>query len=113
MHLGFSAHGSVEVIKRFLEAYGKDMEFCLFQVNDMDWHFQNAEEKMALAGEYNLPIWVRELLRGGKLATGIPKKLLYQNITPNSTNVTITTKKFAIMNRELPKAPLQIMKRGF
>ena len=27
-HLGFSAHGSVEVMKRFLEAYGSEMEFC-------------------------------------------------------------------------------------
>ena len=27
-HLGFSAHGSVEVMKRFLDAYGKDLEFC-------------------------------------------------------------------------------------
>ena len=27
-HLGFSAHGSCEVMERFLEAYGKDMEFC-------------------------------------------------------------------------------------
>ena len=26
-HLGFSAHGSCEVMERFLEAYGKDMEF--------------------------------------------------------------------------------------
>ena len=36
-HLGFSAHGSVEVISRFLEAYGKDMEFCQLQVNWLDW----------------------------------------------------------------------------
>ena len=27
-HLGFSAHGSVEVIRRFLDAYGEQMEFC-------------------------------------------------------------------------------------
>ena len=27
-HLGFSAHGSCEVLKRFLDAYGGDMEFC-------------------------------------------------------------------------------------
>ena len=26
-HLGFSAHGSYDVMKRFLEAYGKEMEF--------------------------------------------------------------------------------------
>lgn len=29
-HLGFSTHGDMPVMKRFLEAYGKDMEFCRF-----------------------------------------------------------------------------------
>ena len=28
-HLGFSCHGSIPVLQRFLDAYGKDMEFCL------------------------------------------------------------------------------------
>ena len=32
-HLGFSAHGSYEVVKRFLEAYGEHMEFCQLQLN--------------------------------------------------------------------------------
>ncbi|MFR9063125.1 MAG: hypothetical protein ACLVJO_04790 [[Clostridium] scindens] len=26
-HLGFSAHGSIEAIRRFLDAYGEQMEF--------------------------------------------------------------------------------------
>lgn len=67
-HLGFSAHGSVEVIKRFLYAYGKHMEFCQLQVNYMDWHFQNAQEKVALMDRAGIPVWVMEPLRGGKLA---------------------------------------------
>ena len=67
-HLGFSAHGSVEVIKRFLDAYGQHMEFCQLQLNYMDWHFQNAQEKAALLQKAGLPIWVMEPLRGGKLA---------------------------------------------
>ena len=28
-HLGFSVHGSFEVMKRFLDAYGAEMEFCI------------------------------------------------------------------------------------
>ena len=36
-HLGFSAHGSCQVMKRFLEAYGNDMEFCQIQLNYIDW----------------------------------------------------------------------------
>lgn len=67
-HLGFSAHGDYNVIKRFLEAYGKDMEFGQLQVNYIDWSFQEAKEKAGLLEEYNIPLWVMEPLRGGKLA---------------------------------------------
>lgn len=67
-HLGFSAHGSYETIKRFLETYGADMEFCQLQINWLDWEFQNAKAKVELLKEYNIPVWVMEPLRGGKLA---------------------------------------------
>ena len=67
-HLGFSAHGSVDVIRRFLDAYGKEMEFGQLQLNYMDWHFQDAKEKMELLQSAGIPIWVMEPLRGGKLA---------------------------------------------
>ena len=36
-HLGFSAHGSYDVMKRFLDAYGAHMEFCQIQLNYIDW----------------------------------------------------------------------------
>ena len=68
-HLGFSAHGSAEVIRHFLEAYGKDMEFCQLQLNWLDWEFQGGKEKAALLNRWNIPIWVMEPLRGGKLAS--------------------------------------------
>ena len=68
-HLGFSAHGSYDVMKRFLDAYGEHMEFCQIQLNYVDWSFQNAKEKIELLKEYNIPVWVMEPLRGGKLAT--------------------------------------------
>lgn len=67
-HLGFSAHGSIEVIRRFLDAYGEQMEFGQFQLNYMDWHFQKAKEKAELLQKSGVPIWVMEPLRGGKLA---------------------------------------------
>ncbi len=67
-HLGFSAHGSYEVIKRFLEAYGEAMEFCQLQINYLDWTFQNAKEKVELLREYQIPVWVMEPVRGGMLA---------------------------------------------
>ena len=68
-HLGFSAHGSYEVMKRFLDAYGKDMEFCQIQLNYLDWTFQSAKEKVELLKEHQIPVWVMEPLRGGKLAS--------------------------------------------
>ncbi len=68
-HLGFSAHGSCEVMKRFLDKYGKSMEFCQIQLNWLDWSFQNAKGKVELLKEWNLPVWVMEPLRGGKLAS--------------------------------------------
>lgn len=67
-HLGFSAHGSYDVMKRFLEAYGEGMEFCQIQLNYLDWSFQDAKAKVELLKEYNIPVWVMEPLRGGKLA---------------------------------------------
>lgn len=68
-HLGFSAHGSYEVMKRFLDAYGADMEFCQIQLNYLDYEFQGAKAKAELLNEHNIPIWIMEPLRGGKLAS--------------------------------------------
>ena len=66
-HLGFSAHGTIETMTRFLEKYGKDMEFCQIQLNYLDYRFQDAKGKMELLEKYNLPVWVMEPLRGGRL----------------------------------------------
>lgn len=67
-HLGFSTHGSLETMKRFLDAYGKYMEFCQIQLNYLDYTFQNAKEKIELIKSYGLPVWVMEPVRGGQLA---------------------------------------------
>ena len=66
-HLGFSTHGTIPTMKRFLEAYGHSMEFCQIQLNFFDWSFQDGKGKVELLREYGLPIWVMEPLRGGKL----------------------------------------------
>ena len=68
-HLGFSAHGNLDTMKRFLEAYGRDMDFCQIQLNWLDWDFQNARAKMELLDFcWDIPVWVMEPLRGGRLA---------------------------------------------
>lgn len=68
-HLGFSAHGNIDCITRFLEAYGKDMEFCQIELNYFDYKFQNAKGKVELLTKWNIPIWVMEPVRGGQLAS--------------------------------------------
>ena len=67
-HLGFSVHGSYDVMKRFLDAYGKDMEFCQVQLNYVDWGFQDARAKVELLRSMGIPCWVMEPVRGGRLA---------------------------------------------
>ena len=68
-HLGFSVHGDLACTKRFLDAYGKDMEFCQIELNYFDYKFQDAKSKIELLNEWNIPIWVMEPVRGGQLAT--------------------------------------------
>ena len=62
-------HGSIECMTRFLEAYGKDMEFAQIELNYYDYQFQDAKGKVELLNKWNIPIWVMEPLRGGQLAT--------------------------------------------
>ena len=72
-HLGFSCHGAMDVLKRFLDAYGENMEFCQLQLNYLDWTFQKGREKVELLNERGIPVWVMEPLRGGKLASLAPE----------------------------------------
>lgn len=74
-HLGFSTHASTAAFLRFLDAYGKDMEFCQIQLNYLDWNYQEAKEKVRILNERNIPIWVMEPVRGGKLADLAPEHL--------------------------------------
>ena len=71
-HLGFSTHGLPENLEEFLEAAGDKMEFCQIQLNYLDWTLQRANEKCALLEKWNIPIWVMEPVRGGKLVDKLP-----------------------------------------
>ena len=62
--LGFSCHGRYDTLKRFLDTYGDDLEFCQIQLNYLDWKLQDAKAKVELLNEYEIPIWVMEPLRG-------------------------------------------------
>lgn len=67
-HLGFSAHGDIDCITKFLDAYGEYMEFGQLEVNYFDYKFQQAKEKVELLEKWNIPVWVMEPVRGGQLA---------------------------------------------
>ena len=67
-HLGFSCHGSVEIIKTFLDYCGGAMEFCQIQLNYLDWTLQDARAKYELLTERHIPVLVMEPVHGGKLA---------------------------------------------
>jgi len=68
-HLGFSSHGDLAFLTEFLDKYGKDMEFCQIQLNYLDWTLQSAKEKYELLTKHDIPVWVMEPVRGGKLAS--------------------------------------------
>ncbi len=72
-HLGFSAHGSLEVMECFLKAYGESMEFCQIQLNYLDYKLQKAEDKIKLLSRYGIPVWVMEPVRGGRLVNLEPE----------------------------------------
>ncbi len=85
--LGFSCHCSVELLKEFLDYCGDAMEFCQIQLNYLDWTLQDGKAKYDLLTERNIPVYIMEPLRGGKLATLPPnatEKLnaLNENTTP-------------------------------
>ena len=68
-HLGFSCHCSVELLKDFLDYCGDAMEFCQIQLNYLDWTLQDGKAKYDLLTERNIPVYIMEPLRGGKLAS--------------------------------------------
>ena len=67
-HLGFSSHATAETLARFLDEYGENFEFCQIQLNFVDWKLQNAKKKVELLRAHDIPVWVMEPVRGGKLA---------------------------------------------
>ena len=66
-HLGFSTHGSLATMKRFLDALDGQLEFCQIQLNWLDWELQEAKKKVELIRSYGIPVWVMEPVRGGRL----------------------------------------------
>ena len=71
-HLGFSSHGRVDTIAKFLGYLKakncKDFEFAMIQLNYLDWTLQEAGKKYDLLTKNGLAVLAMEPMRGGKLA---------------------------------------------
>jgi predicted aldo/keto reductase-like oxidoreductase len=66
-HLGFSAHCRPETLEKFLCLF-PCFEFVQIQLNYLDWTLQDAKRKYEYLTAHDIPVWVMEPCRGGKLA---------------------------------------------
>lgn len=67
-HLGLSSHTRAENLPEILDYMGEHAEFCQIQLNYIDWTLQDAKTKVDELNRRNIPIWVMEPVRGGKLS---------------------------------------------
>lgn len=64
-YLGFSFHGTPEILREVVKEHKWD--FCQLQVNYLDWDVVKAHEQYDIAQAENIPVTVMEPLRGGGL----------------------------------------------
>lgn len=70
-NIGFSFHGTCEEFVKLVNAY--DWEFTLIQYNYIDENHQAGRKGLEYAHSKNMPVFIMEPLRGGKLAVGLPE----------------------------------------
>jgi predicted aldo/keto reductase-like oxidoreductase len=56
-----------------MELYGDRMEFCMIELNALDWELQEARVKYETLKARGLPVFVMEPVRGGRLASFSPE----------------------------------------
>jgi predicted aldo/keto reductase-like oxidoreductase len=84
-HLGFSAHCLPETLEKFL-SWRDCFEFVQIQLNYLDWTVQNAKRKYEILAGRNIPVWVMEPCRGGRLANFDEKtNALLKKMRPNDS----------------------------
>lgn len=83
-HLGFSFHGTIEMLEEIVNAY--DWDFAQIQLNYYDWDMQNAKRQYEILEEHGLPVVVMEPVRGGALHTLCPEGVeMLKKADPNAT----------------------------
>lgn len=83
-YLGFSSHARYETLESFLDRHPNTFDFCQIQLNYVDYTLQEANKKVEILNKHNIPIWVMEPVRGGKLAT-LEKQDELLKLRPNSS----------------------------
>lgn len=66
-YVGFSFHDDKETFLKIAKSYNWDM--CLLQINYLDFEEQQGKEGYKYMEEHNIPVWVMEPLKGGRLTT--------------------------------------------
>ena len=65
-YLGFSFHGSTQMLRKILSTYSWD--FVQMQLNYYDWHCGSARELYEILEQADIPVMVMEPVHGGMLA---------------------------------------------
>ncbi|MBN4050879.1 aldo/keto reductase [bacterium AH-315-L21] len=73
VNVGFSFHGDKDTFKKIIDAY--DWVFCMIQYNFLDEKNQAGKEGLEYAYKRDIAVMVMEPLRGGTLASNIPKEI--------------------------------------
>ncbi len=67
-HIGFSSHAKPETLAKFLDWYDK-FDMAIIQLNYLDWTLLDAKRQYEILTEHNIPVWVMEPMKGGRLST--------------------------------------------
>lgn len=70
-YLGFSFHGSPQMLRKILSAYSWD--FAQMQLNYYDWYFGDAKALYEILEQADVPVMVMEPVHGGLLANLRPE----------------------------------------
>lgn len=71
-HIGFSSHAAPDTLSRFLDWYDQ-FDMALIQLNYLDWTLLDGKKQYEILTERQIPVWVMEPMKGGRLSTLSPK----------------------------------------
>lgn len=66
-HLGFSSHGTPDIIQKTLDWHRFDM--AQIQANYLDWNLIDSAAQYKVLEQNGIPVWIMEPVKGGRLAS--------------------------------------------